>query len=59
MDTKFLNFKKSKTFDPHRLLIYLVDTINLKRSDKYFVLSNLNILSRTFNARNNEITWKQ
>ena len=50
MDTIFLNFKKSKTFDPHRLLIYLVDTINLKRSDKYFVLSNLNILSRTFNA---------
>ena len=43
MDTIFLNFKKSKTFDPHRLLIYLLDTMNLKRSDKYFVLSNLNI----------------
>ena len=29
MDTIFLNFKNSKTFDPHTLLIYLLDTIDM------------------------------
>ena len=43
MDTIFKNFDNNKTFDPHRLLINLADKINLKRSDKYVPLSNLNI----------------
>ena len=34
---------KRKTSDPHRLLVSLSDKINLKRSDKYFALSNLSI----------------
>ena len=43
MDTVFMNFKNSKTSDPHRLLLNLTDKINLKGSDKYVVLSNLSI----------------
>ena len=43
MDTIFLNSRNSGTSDPHRLLLSLADKINLKRSDKYFVLSNLSI----------------
>ena len=35
--------KKSKTFDPHRPILNLADKINLKRCDKYIVLSNLSI----------------
>ena len=36
-----MNSKNSKTSDPHRLLLNLTDKMNLKRSDKYFALSNL------------------
>ena len=43
MDTISMNFENSKTFDSHRLLLNLLDKINLKRSDKYVALSNLNI----------------
>ena len=43
MDTIFMNSANSKTYDPHRLLFNLPDKINLKRSDKYVALSNLNI----------------
>ena len=43
MDTIFMNSENSKTSDPHRLLLNLSDKINLKRSDKYVTLSNLNI----------------
>ena len=35
--------KNSKASDPHRLLLNLTDKINLLRSDKYAVLSNLSI----------------
>ena len=38
-----MNSENSKTCDPHRLLINLLDKINLKRSDKYVALSNLSI----------------
>ena len=31
----------AKASDPHRLLLNFLDKINLKRSDKYVVLSNL------------------
>ena len=30
----------SKALNPHRLLVFLSDKINFKRSDKYVVLSN-------------------
>ena len=43
MDTLFMNSENSKTSDPHRLLLYLLDKINLKSSDKYVALSNLSI----------------
>ena len=38
-----MNSENSKTFDLHRLLLNLLDKINLKRSDKYVALSNLSI----------------
>ena len=34
MDAIFLNSENSKTSDPHKLLLNLLDKINLKRSDK-------------------------
>ena len=43
MDTIFMNFKNSKTCDPHRLLLNLVNEINLRGKDKYIALSNLSI----------------
>ena len=43
MDTIFMNSKNSETFGPHRLLLNLADKIDLKRSDKYAVLSKLSI----------------
>ena len=43
MDTIFMNSGNSKTSDPHRLLLNLLDKINLKRSDKYVAVSNLSI----------------
>ena len=38
-----MNFENSKTSYFHRLLLNLLDKINLKRSDKYVALSNLSI----------------
>ena len=43
MDTILMNFGNKKISDPHRLLLNLVDKINLKRSDKYVAISNLSI----------------
>ena len=43
MDTILMNSENSKTSDPLRLLLNLLDKINLKRSDKYVALSNLSI----------------
>ena len=43
MDTKFMNSENSKTSDPDRLLLNLLNKTNLKRSDKYVALSNLSI----------------
>ena len=43
MDTIFMNSENSKTSDTYRLLFNLSDKINLKRSDKYVVLSNLSV----------------
>ena len=44
-----MNSGNSKTSDPHRLLLNFSGKINLKRSDKYFGLSNLSI----YHARKN------
>ena len=38
-----MNSKNSKASDPHRLFLNITDKINLKRIDKYIVLSNLSI----------------
>ena len=38
-----MNSKNSETSDSHRLLLNLIDKINLKRSDKYVALSNHSI----------------
>ena len=43
MDTIFMNSRNSKTFNPNELLLILSAKINLKRSDKYVVLSNLSV----------------
>ena len=42
MDTIFINSENSKRSDSHRHLLNLSDKINLKRSNKYVALSNLN-----------------
>ena len=42
-DIMFMNSESSKTSDPHKLLLNLLDKTNLKRSDKYVALSNLSI----------------
>ena len=38
-----MNSENSKTSDSHRLLLNLLDKINLKRSDTYVAISNLSI----------------
>ena len=47
-----MNSRNSKTPDPHRLLLNLLDKINLKRSDKHFALSNLSIYYTWRNRKN-------
>ena len=43
LNTIFMNSKNSKTSDPHILLFFLTEKINLKRSDKSVALSNVSI----------------
>ena len=43
MDTIFMNSENSKASDPHGLLLSLSNKIDLRRKDKYVVLSNLSI----------------
>ena len=38
-----MNSENSKTSQPYRLLLNLADKINLKKRDKYVVLSNLSM----------------
>ena len=54
MNTIFMNSKNSKTSDPHGLLLNLTDKINLKRSDKYVVLSNPSIHNEFKIIKNNK-----
>ena len=43
MDTIFIHSGNSKTSDPHRLLLNLLDKTNLKRNDKFVALTNFSI----------------
>ena len=43
MNTIFRNSENSKTSEPQRLLLKFTEKINLKKSEKYVVLSNLSI----------------
>ena len=43
--------KKSKTCEPYRLLLILSDKINLKRSDKFVILSNFSIYYKYKNKK--------
>ena len=38
-----MNSENSTASDPHRILLNLLDKINLKRSDIYVALSNISI----------------
>ena len=46
-----MNSENSKTFDHHRLLLNLVDKINLKKNDKYIAFSNLSIYYTWINIK--------
>ena len=63
-----MNSKNSKISDPHRLLLNLIDKIDLRRKDKYIALSNLSIYYTWKNTKkmykNNEFklsapTWNK
>ena len=51
MDTKFMNSENSKAPDPHRLLLDLLDKIDI-RSDNYVALPNLSIYYASKNIKN-------
>ena len=44
MNTIFINSKNSKTSDPHRLSLNLIDKIVLRRKDKCIALSILSTI---------------
>ena len=43
MNNIFMDSESSKTSDPHRLLLNLIDKIDVRRKDKCIALSNLSI----------------
>ena len=43
MDTKFVNSERSKTSEPHVLILKLTDKLDLRRVEKIIVLPNLSI----------------
>ena len=43
MDTIFMNSEKSKTSEPHVLILKLTDELDLRRGEKIITLSNLSI----------------
>ena len=50
-----MNSKNAEISDLHRLIINLTDEINLKRSDNYVTLSNLNIYYASKNKKKSYI----
>ena len=47
-----MNSEISKTSDPHRLLLNLLDKIKIKNKDKYVDLSNLSIYYTCISPKN-------
>ena len=43
MDTIFVNSEKSKTSEPHVLILKLTEELDLRRGEKSIALSNLSI----------------
>ena len=43
MDTVFMNSEKSKTSEPHVLMLKLTDKLDLRRGEKIIALSSLSI----------------
>ena len=43
MDTIFMNSENSETYDLHRLLLNIIDKLDLRREDKYIALLNRGI----------------
>ena len=43
MNTIFINSEKSKTSNPHRVVLILTEKIDSRRKDKYIALLNLSI----------------
>ena len=58
MNTIFVNSGKSKTFDPHILLLNRSDKIKLKRSNKYVALSSISIYCTWKNIKKSNKTNK-
>ena len=46
-----MNSENSETFYPHRLLLKLLDKIDLKRSDKHKIYQILHILAYTIHGK--------
>ena len=53
----FMNSENSKTSDSRRILLNLLDAINLERSDKYVASSNLSMYYTCKNIK--RVTKKQ
>ena len=51
MGTIFINSENNKNSEPERIIVTVSDIIDLKKSDKYFALSNLIIGYREKNVR--------
>ena len=55
MNTVFMNYENSKTFDRHRLLLNLTDKIDLRQKDEYIALSNPSIYYTWKNIKKSHI----
>ena len=65
MNTIYMNSEKSKTSDSHRLSLNLTDKIDLRRIDKYIILSNLTIfypwknVKKSYKNKISAVTWNE
>ena len=64
MNTTSVNFKNSKTYDPHTLLLNLIDKIVLKRKDKsilsiYYTWINIKISYKNNNFKTSAPAWNE
>ena len=58
MNNILMSSKNSKTSDSRRLILNLTDKINIKRSNEYVALSNLNICYTWKNIKNSNNKFK-